>query len=203
RQDIFLLAVWRLRVLTAILGEARHLRTGWRRQIKRVRRDQVQCHPRRDFARKRRSQTSIGIWDRVAVLIRYKFALRSRRLPLDGEASCLESRQIDIVIFVLAGDVKRGATIETSQPGVSRPVVERADKGSIMWQRACKREAEHKFTRKTNSLANRGRLKLKPREIGAVEGKGKPAKIATTKDGGIQNIDCFVINPFHHSAGKV
>src|SRR5438552_1495337 len=95
------------------------------------------------------------------------------------------------------------ANIEASQPSIGRAVIEGADKGSIMWQRAGKREAVHKFARKTNSFANRGRLKLKPREIGAVEGKGKSAKIATTKDGGIQNIDRFVINPFHHGAGKV
>src|SRR4030095_12639082 len=127
-QDVLLLAIRRLHVFTAILGEARHLRSVRRRQIKRVRRDQVERNPRRDFARKRRLQASVGIWDRIAVLVRYKFALRSRRLPLDGKAFCLRSRQKDIVIFVLAGYVNRGTNIETSEPGISRAVIERADK---------------------------------------------------------------------------
>src|SRR5438477_11955502 len=114
-----------------------------------------------------------------------------------------ESGQVDIIIMILPGVVEGRAKIETSKPRPSRAVIERADKGSIMWQRAGKREAVHKTTRKTNSFGNRGRLKLKPREIGAIERKGKSAKIATIKDGGIQNIDRFVINTFHNSARQV
>src|SRR5439155_9453445 len=64
-------------------------------------------------------------------------------------------------------------------------------------------EAADKFARKANSFATRGRLKLKPRERGAVQGKGKSPKIATTKDGGIQNIDRFVIKTFHDCPGQV
>src|SRR4029077_4399017 len=106
-------------------------------------------------------------------------------------------------MLILPGVVDRRANIEASEPGVSRAVVERADKGSIVRQRAGKREAIDKLTGKTKSLANRGRLKLKSREIGAVKGKGESAKIATTKDGGIQNIDPFVINPFHNTASEI
>src|SRR5207249_11702881 len=119
--------------------------------------------------------------------------------------TCLPCRaQIDIIILILPGVVDGRANIEAGEPRLSRAVIERADKGSIMWQRTTKVESErHKFTRKTNSFANRGRLKLKPREIGAVEGKGKSPKIPTTKDGGIQNIDRFVIKTFHDCPGQV
>src|SRR4029079_15812705 len=89
------------------------------------------------------------------------------------------------------------------EPGIGRAVIERTHKSSSVRQRAAKRGEQRKFTRNTKLVAKRGRLKLKPREIGAVEGKGKSAKIATTKDGGIQNIDPFVINPFHNSASEI
>ena len=95
------------------------------------------------------------------------------------------------------------AKIEASEPRIRRTVIEGADKGSSVWQRARKREALHKSTRKTNSFANWSRLKLEPREISAIEGKGKSAKIAMIKDGGIQNIDRFVIKTFHNSARQV
>src|SRR5207249_12000824 len=118
-QALFLVVARRLQVRHASIGEPRHLRSSRSRQGERVGGDQCERHPRRDFTRKRRLQASIGIWDRVAALVRYKFALRSRWLPLDGEAFCLRSRQKDIVIFVLAGYVNRGTSIETSEPGIS------------------------------------------------------------------------------------
>src|SRR5207237_8994276 len=99
--------------------------------------------------------------------------------------------------------VNSRAKIGSSKPRPSPAVIVRADKGSIMSQRAGKGEAVHKTTRKTNSFANRGRLKLKPREVGPIERKGKSAKIATIKDGGIQNIDRFVIDTFDHGARQV
>ena len=151
------------------LAKPRHLGCRWRRQVERVRRDQVERRPLPHFARLQ-----------------------------------AESDQIDIIILILPGVVDGRASIETSEPGIGRAVIERADKGSIMWQRAGKREKPlTNSPERPNSFANRGRLKLKPREIGAVEGKGKSPKIATTKDGGIQNIDPFVINTFHNSASEI
>ena len=46
-------------------------------------------------------------------------------------------------------------------------------------------------------------LKLKAGQVGPIEGKGKPAKIAATKARRIQDIDRFVVETFHHSACQV
>ena len=114
-----------------------------------------------------------------------------------------EADQGDIVILILAGVVNGRANIEASEPGVSRAVPERAGKGSSMRQRAGKVGKKHIRTREPKSVAVGTYLKLKPRQIGSVEGKGKSAKIATTKARRIQNIDRFVIETFHHGAGEV
>ncbi len=46
--------------------------------------------------------------------------------------------EVDIVILILAGVVNGRANIEAGEPGSRRAVLERAGKGSIMWQRAGK-----------------------------------------------------------------
>src|SRR5438067_3069015 len=140
-------------------------------------------------------------WRRQAKVVR-RYQIERRPLPHFARLKA-ESDQIDIIILILPGVVDGRAKIETSKPRPSRAVIEGADKSSIVWQRAGKGETVHKSTRKTNSFANRGRLKLKPREVGAIEGKGKSAKIAVTEYRRIQNIDRFVINPFDHGARQV
>src|SRR5437870_3676908 len=50
RQNILLLTIGPLYVFTAILSEPRHLRSGRRRQVERVGRDQVERGPLPDFA---------------------------------------------------------------------------------------------------------------------------------------------------------
>ena len=95
------------------------------------------------------------------------------------------------------------ANVEAGKPGLSRPVPERAGKGSRMWQRAGKIGAGYKLTREPNAVTVGTRLKLKPGQVGAIENKGKSAKIAMAKVRRIQGIDRFVIQAFHHSAGEV
>src|SRR5207248_8414571 len=141
-------------------------------------------------------------WRRQAECVR-RDQVERRPLPHFTRLQA-KSDQIDIIILILPGVVDGRSKIETSKPGPSRPVVEAAGKSASVGQRPGKRHARgHKLTRKTKLVAKRRRLKLKPREIGAIEGKGKSAKIATTKDGGIQNIDPFVINTFHNSASEI
>src|SRR5439155_17894735 len=92
------------------------------------------------------------------------------------------SGQKDVVIFILAGVVDGCAGIEPSEPRTSWAIVEYAGIGAIVRQRAGKRRARHKFARKPNSFANWSRLKLEPRQIGGVKGKGQSANIPGTED---------------------
>src|SRR5256886_1246346 len=111
RHDVFLLAL-HLHVLPAIFGKTRHrrLRRG-RRQIERVRCDQIERGPRRHFARAPRKRTT----PRILELCR----------------SC----QTDIVVLVLTGPVDDRANINSSQPRVGRAIVEQTEIGSIPWDR--------------------------------------------------------------------
>ena len=59
----------------------------------------------------------------------------------------------------------------------------------------------HTYPESPNRLTIGAYLKLEPGQIGPIEGKGKPAKIAMTKARRIQDIDRFVIKTFHHGAG--
>src|SRR5262245_24355153 len=95
------------------------------------------------------------------------------------------------------------ADIEASEPRVSRAVVEQARIGAVVRQRARKRSTSHKPTRKTNAFAKWGRLKLKARQIGAINRKSQSAKIAVAKYRRIQDIDPFIINTFDDSASEV
>src|SRR5262249_35621721 len=79
--------------------------------------------------------------------------------------------QGDIQVFILAGVVHRCARIKSSEPRLSRAVVEQARIGAVMRQRARKRRATHKSTRNTNAFANWSRLELKSRQVGSVNGE--------------------------------
>src|SRR5205814_6994631 len=96
--------------------------------------------------------------------------------------------QGDIVFLMLAGVVNGRPNIEAGEPGVSRPVPERAGKGSSVRQRAGKGRKKHIRTREPKSVSVRTHLKLEPGQVGPIEGKGKPAKIPTAKDRRIQDI---------------
>src|SRR5512132_1635165 len=94
--------------------------------------------------------------------------------------------------------------IKASKPGVSRTIVERAGRGSIMWQRTDKQRGTRPHpTGKPDSFAVGSCLKLKSGEVSCVEVESKSAVIAMAKYRSIQNVDRFIIKAFYYRASEI
>ena len=93
--------------------------------------------------------------------------------------------------------------IQTGEPSVSRAIIERTDKSSIMWQRTVNVELSG-----TNIPESPIRLltALPETQIGTGKSRsreGKSAKIATTENRRIQSVDRFIIDAFNYGASQI
>src|SRR4030095_14884484 len=72
------------------------------------------------------------------------------------------------------------------------------------WQRTSERKCRRQeFASDAHPLYAGGSLKLSAREPGAVDRCSEPTKIPVTKDRGIQDIDCLIIETFEDCTGEV
>src|SRR6266516_5786904 len=106
--------------------------------------------------------------------------------------------------MILASVVHSRPSIEATHTGISRPVPEQAEIGSIPWQRTAKGErGRQKLTcqikRRTTGLHHQ----VKPVQIGSVDRKGQPAPIGTAENRRVQYVDRFVVDSIQVRARKV
>src|SRR5438094_782081 len=72
------------------------------------------------------------------------------------------------------------------------------------WERTGQRESRwRKLTRDSESFDVRANLKLSPGQPGAVDRGRESPEIPVTKNRGVENVDCFVVEPFKNRARKV
>ena len=98
----------------------------------------------------------------------------------------------------------RGADIQTSQPRISRAIVEQTEIGAAPRQRACQAESgRDEFASDSKSFGVRSNLKLGPGQPCAVDCSGQFAEITLSKHRRVEDVDRFVIEPFKNRACKI